>query len=48
MDKAWVVVALVQILEDTTENLRFLRGQIDAAISGLEELAPQQFSKIRR
>jgi len=45
--QARVVVTLVQILEDAAEDLRFLRGQVDASISGLEELRAQEFGKER-
>jgi len=47
MDQARVVVTLVQILKDTAEDLRFLCGQVDASISGLEELRAQEIGKER-
>ena len=47
MHQARVVIAFVEILEDAAEDLGFLRGQVDASISGLEKLRAQEIGKER-
>jgi hypothetical protein len=48
MQQAWVVVALVEVFEDTGKNLGFLVGKVDPLTLSLEKLPPASRRKERR
>jgi len=48
LNKAWIVITFVQILEDAREYFGLLVGQVDATIGRIEELGVQDLSEVWR
>lgn len=46
MDKSWVIVSLVEVLEDAGKDFGLLGWQVDAHVGALEELAPQRVGEV--